>query len=174
MTRRDFYGFITRILQAAIGLLLIVPGVALLLDPLGKMRKGAKVYELCRIDELEVGVPRSVPIIDARQDAWVRYPREPIGLVWLVRQPEGTPERVLAFSGECPHLGCVVKLSADRSSFQCPCHNAEFALNGKPENRVAPRPLDRLDVEPMQGSDPTIRVQFQRFRAQASEKIPLA
>ena len=152
---------------------LAVPGVAYLLDPLRKRRGTARSYDLTRLSDLEVGVPKSFQIVDERQDAWVKYPKEPIGLVWLVRQPEGSKEPVLAFQAECPHLGCAINLSADKKSFRCPCHDSAFTFDGKRENDIPPRGMDSLKVEPLEGPIATVRVVFERFRAQTKEKTPL-
>ena len=174
MTRRDLYRLGTMALGGLMSLGLAVPGVAYLLDPLSKKRGAARSYPLARLSELEVGVPQSFPIVDERQDAWVRYPKEPIGLVWLIRHPEGAKEPVSAFTAECPHLGCAVNLSADKAMFRCPCHDSAFSFEGTPENKIPPRGMDRLDVEPMSGDDPVVLVKFERFQSQTEEKIPLA
>ena len=81
---------------------------------------------------------------------------------------------VIAFTAECPHLGCAINLSADGKSFLCPCHASAFDFDGKPRNQVPPRPMDRLDVELTAEPDPKVRVKFQRFRTLAQERIPLA
>jgi menaquinol-cytochrome c reductase iron-sulfur subunit len=80
---------------------------------------------------------------------------------------------VVAFTSECPHLGCAVNLTSDGKDFLCPCHTSSFDLDGKPRNSVPPRPMDQLDVEISAGVDPEVRVKFQRFRTLRKEKIPL-
>lgn len=173
MIRRDFYRFGTMILGGLMTAALAVPGVAYLLDPLGKRRGAARTYKLAKLSELPIGEPRSFQIVDERQDAWVRYPKEPIGLVWLVRQPDGSADRVVAFQAQCPHLGCAVNLNHDKTAFRCPCHDSAFAFDGSPENKIPPRSMDRLSIAPLEGTDPMIAVQFERFRSQSEEKIPL-
>jgi len=173
MTRRDFYRLATIALGALIGLVLAVPGVAFVLSPLRKRDKQNEFDTLTRLSQLQVGVPRWFAIIADRRDAWVKYPREPVGAVWLIRQPAGSNPPVIALSSECPHLGCAVNLTADGQSFLCPCHTSAFDLQGRQKNTVPPRPMDRLDVELTAGDDPEVRVKFQRFRTQSEEKIPL-
>jgi menaquinol-cytochrome c reductase iron-sulfur subunit len=172
-TRRDLYRTGTMVLGFAMTMLLAVPGVAFVLHPLRRKLGAVKSYPLARLNELVVGVPRAFPIVDERQDAWVRYPKEPVGLVWLIRQAD-PKEPVIAFTAECPHLGCAVNLSADRKFFRCPCHDSEFRFDGTPENKIPPRGMDRLEVEPLKGPEALIQVKFQRFRSQTEEKIPLA
>ena len=43
---------------------------------------------------------------------------------WLLRDEEG----LYALSGECTHLGCIVR-AAD-GQFECPCHGSQFDLKG--------------------------------------------
>jgi len=173
MTRRDFFRFATAALSALIGLVVAVPGVAFIVSPLRKRDRHESFETLTPLKQLEVGVPRSFTIIQDRHDAWVKYPREPVGSVWLIRQPDGSDPPVYALTSECPHLGCAVNLAPGGKGFLCPCHTSAFDLDGKPQNRVPPRPMDRLEVEMTKGDDPEVRVKFQRFRTQSEEKIPL-
>ena len=109
ITRRDLCCWGTNLLGGLMTLGLAVPGVGYLLDPVFRGRLRADGFRsLTRLGELLAGVPRMFPIIAAREDAWVSYPPEPIGSVWLVRQPEGTAVPVIAYTAECPHLGCAV------------------------------------------------------------------
>lgn len=173
VTRRDFYRWGTGILSGLLVLGLAGPGLAFLLDPLRQRSKAREYRALTRLSELAVGVPRAFSVLDERRDAWVRYPREPIGSVWLIRQPEGAQEPVLAYAAECPHLGCAITLAAGGQSFVCPCHLSRFDLQGRPINTVPPRGMDRLEVQVSADPDPVIRVRFQRFRSMSQEKIPL-
>jgi menaquinol-cytochrome c reductase iron-sulfur subunit len=173
MTRRDFHRIATIGLGAMVGLVLAVPGVAYIVSPLRKKGRDETFETLTRLNALEVGVPRSFAIIAERHDAWVKYPPEPVGSVWLIRQPPGNESRVIALSSECPHLGCAVNLTPDGKSFLCPCHTSAFGLDGAKKNSVPPRNMDRLQVELTPGDDPEIRVKFQRFRTQSEEQIPL-
>jgi menaquinol-cytochrome c reductase iron-sulfur subunit len=173
MTRRDLFRWATLALGAVMTAMLAVPGVAFILSPIRRRGRRDTFETLTRLSQLEVGVPRWFVIIEDRRDAWVKYPREPVGAVWLIRQPQEAKTPVLALSSECPHLGCAVNLTADGKSFLCPCHTSAFDLEGMQKNAVPPRPMDRLEVEITTGDDPEVRVKFQRFRTQREEKIPL-
>jgi Rieske Fe-S protein len=173
--RRGLLALATIAAGTLMGLVLAVPGVAFVLSPLRKRSRESDFQTLTRLSQLEVGVPRSFAIIEERQDAWVKYPREPVGSVWLIRQAKGNSadSAVIALQSECPHLGCAINLRADGKGFLCPCHTSAFTLEGKPTNQVPPRAMDRLKVELTAGSDPEVRVKFQRFRTQSEEQIPL-
>ena len=177
MTRRDAYRYASLALGGLIKLALAVPAVAFLGSPLRKRAEGAgneKFTTLTSLSQLTVGEPRSFGVIQERTDAWVKYPAEPVGSVWLVRQPAGSKPEVIAYTAECPHLGCAINLGADGKSFLCPCHTSAFDLQGKPQNQVPPRPMDRLEVELTAEPDPKVRVKFEKFRTLAEERIPLA
>ncbi len=177
MNRRDFHRLGTWALGGLVKLAVAVPAVAFLLNPLRKKdgTPAAEAFEaLVPLSELKVGEPRSFGIVRDQVDAWVKYPREPVGSVWLIRQPEGVEPRVVALNAECPHLGCAVGRSADGEGFYCPCHSSAFDAEGKPMNRIPPRPMDALEVELSQDADPIVSVKFERFRPLATEKIPLA
>ncbi|HEU5116676.1 MAG TPA: Rieske 2Fe-2S domain-containing protein [Isosphaeraceae bacterium] len=176
--------FASVVLGTLIALVLAVPGAAYLLNPILPRKKGSSDEKspgtdefqtlAVTLNELAVGVPREFPIVVKRQDAWVTYPPEPVGTVWLVRQEEGTEPPVLAFTSECPHLGCAIALAADGHGFFCPCHTSAFALDGERLNHVPPRGMDPLDVQiPADHSQP-IRVKYQRFRTMSEERTPLA
>jgi len=174
MNRRDFYAFGTVALGGLIGAALAVPGVAYVLDPLRRGSKQGDLQRLSKLSALKVGEPQAFAVIDERQDAWVKYPREPVGSVWLVRQPDGVKPGVVAFTSECPHLGCAVNLTPDGKSFLCPCHTSHFDLKGDRLNDIPPRGMDTLDVELSADDDPDVLVKFRRFRTQTKEKTPLA
>ena len=172
--RRDLFRLGAVALGSLFGLALAIPGVKFLLDPLGKKASGGEFRPLTTLGQLQVGEPRAFAIIARRQDGWVKYPEEPVGSVWLVRQPDGSKEPVLALSAECPHLSCPIPLAPDGKTFLCPCHGAHFTLEGTKINEVAMRGMDSLPVELSVGDDPEVLVKFERFQPQAAEKMPLA
>ncbi len=156
------------------GLVIAIPGAAYLLDPIFRRKLGTQSFlPLARLSDLSEGVPRACPVIATRQDAWVKYDAEPVGLVWLIRQPKDSKTPVVAFTAECPHLGCAINLDSQGKTFLCPCHNSNFDFQGKPLNAVPPRGMDHLEVKLSEGSDPNVLVLFERFRTMSKEQIPL-
>jgi menaquinol-cytochrome c reductase iron-sulfur subunit len=170
-SRRDVFRSLSLALGSAMGLALAVPGVRFLIDPLFKKGRGGEFRPLTRLGQLASGKPQSFPILDERRDGWVKYPREPVGSVWLIRRGEGKDARVDAFTAECPHKGCAIGLGAD-GQFACPCHKAEFDLEGRARNEVPPRDMDPLEVQLSDGDDPEVLVKFERFGPTAKERRP--
>ena len=80
---------------------------------------------------------RSFAIIEERRDAWVKYPREPVGSVWLIRQPDGRTNGDRAVVG-MPAPGMRGQPDGRRQEFHCPCHTSAFDLDGTRKNPVRP------------------------------------
>lgn len=62
--------------------------------------------------------------------------------VWLVR----LPDRLVAVSTACTHLGCILNWLPSERKFKCPCHGSGFALDGANTEGPAPRPMDRFGI----------------------------
>ena len=168
--------FMTQVLAAVIGgvvgLVPFVCGLVFFLDPLLRRKKGGagKLIKVAIIDSLPAsGAPQIFKVIADKSDAWNKYPKQPIGSVFLRKLDDG---KVTAFHSSCPHLGCTVDYKTDTNSYKCPCHESSFKLDGKKTNDIAPRDLDSLDVEIRNGNE--IWVKFENFRATTAEKIPIS
>ena len=72
---------------------------------------------------------------------------------YIIRPPENTSEKaaVIAFSGACTHLGCLVQWQEDKQQFPCPCHGRTFDAIGDPVYTEESQPhymsLPRLDTK---------------------------
>ena len=60
--------------------------------------------------------------------------------VIVVRDP-ANKSQVLAVNPTCTHEGCIVKWKAAKNNFECPCHDAHFAPDGKVTGGPAKKPL---------------------------------
>ncbi len=63
-----------------------------------------------------------------------------IGPILVIRNP-ADPKRVLAVNPTCTHNGCIVEWEDDKKLFECPCHDSDFALDGKVIKGPATQPL---------------------------------
>jgi menaquinol-cytochrome c reductase iron-sulfur subunit len=119
--------------------------------------------------ELVAGAPtvRLPVMVDGRRDAYRRLDNEALGSVWLSRTPEG---KLRALQAECPHLGCAIEHDPAARQFRCPCHKSAFDESGARLSGPAKRGLDPLEVEE-QGE--VVRVRFQRFKHDVSEREPV-
>ena len=165
-------GFLTKALAVMCGgLATLVPvaaGVWAFLDPL---RRGSAAATFIPVADLAAvpddGVPRQYPVVTDRVDAWTGFAAEPVGAVYLRREP-GSQE-VQALSATCPHAGCFVEMESTGRCFRCPCHNSSFTLDGGIVNpSPSPRRMDSLECRV--GDNGTVAVKWQKFRAGVAAK----
>ena len=157
---------------AAGGLAFLAPlwsGVRLALEPLGRSRPDADLVPVAKLAAIpDDGVPRRFRVVKDRVDAWSTHRQLPVGAVYLRRSGDS----VEALNVVCPHAGCFVNVSADRSRFVCPCHKSSFDLSGAVNDPASPSPrdMDALDVE-VRGDE--VWVRFQNFLPARAEKEPV-
>jgi cytochrome b6-f complex iron-sulfur subunit len=48
---------------------------------------------------------------------------------------------LIAVNSTCTHKGCTVAWRTNKNQFVCPCHDAEFASDGKVQEGPAEKPL---------------------------------
>jgi len=189
MNRRTVLLWISRAIALAGAAVVAIPGLGYVMTPLVRRRKReAVVRRVARLADLSSGVPAQFAVTGRRRDAWMEFPEETIGRVWLVRRTDdSTPAeqtQVQAFTAVCPHLGCVIQFDASGNDFVCPCHQAAFDMAGKARSdqelgRVnpAPRGMDALDCRLVQ-SDSTsewwVEVRYEEFEYGLTNKVPKA
>lgn len=155
-----------------------VPGAGYVLEIIRRRPTSKGVAQrVIRLHDLPPRIPKALPIVGSRQDAWTLYPAETVGRVYLVRETDesvvGSDAKVLAFTSICPHLGCQIKLDATGDKFICPCHQAAFNPDGSPVSEEllghpnqAPRGMDKLECRVVQDSGSNewwIEVKYQKF-----------
>ncbi|MFV9672434.1 MAG: ubiquinol-cytochrome c reductase iron-sulfur subunit [Acidimicrobiia bacterium] len=67
---------------------------------------------------------------------------------YLVKVDE---EEVLALSEVCTHLGCRVPYIDENTRFECPCHGSKFTREGNYIEGPAPRGMDEMATEVVDG-----------------------
>lgn len=170
--RRGFFKQIAALMAG--GLATVVPifaGLLTLLDPLRRKAGPAGFIQVATLSSVpDDGTPRRFAVVADRSDAWNKFPKVPIGAVYLRR----TGRLLQALSVTCPHAGCPVDYQPGSMSFLCPCHDSRFRIDGTLADRISPssRAMDALEVELREGTE--IWVKFQNFEAGQAKKIPLA
>lgn len=162
-----------------------VPGIAYVLADVFRRRPSqATVQRVARLSDLKPGRPVQVGVVGSRRDAWTVYPDEVIGHVWLVRRDTDPASdaaadkqpTVAAFTSVCPHLGCTIGLDATGRRFVCPCHRAEFALDGQRvgNGNHAPRAMDGLECRLVRDDDADdwwVEIAYEKFERGLTRKV---
>ena len=136
-TRRSFHRTVIQLAGAAIaGLFALPASVYLFFKP--RSASSDDLVEIADVSELKVGEPQEVIYYRTRVDGWKRTKEK--ATTWVVKTPN---DQVVAFSPQCPHLGCIYHWENPRESFICPCHDSAFSPEGVVTDGPAPRNLDR-------------------------------
>jgi len=138
VSRRSFFGSAIQLLGAAIAAVVAAPAAIYLLAKPKSSGQGDFV-EVGDLSEFELGKPQEVVYYRTRVDGWKTTKEKTTA--WVVKSE---PEKAVAFSPACPHLGCIFRWEETGESFVCPCHASAFDTQGAVLAGPAPRPLDRL------------------------------
>ena len=161
VTRRSFmvrtigavFAFIGGIMAVVLGKFAIVPAL--------KKRK-SEWSDAGTVDMIE-NEPHERRFFEVVKNGWqsVRQERS----AWIVKKNDGN---FVAFSANCPHLGCGYRWIADRNRFECPCHGSIFDMEGRVISGPAPRPLDTMPTKVENGR---LFVQYEVFQLGTTKKI---
>jgi cytochrome b6-f complex iron-sulfur subunit len=64
-----------------------------------------------------------------------------------VSRDPANPQKLIAVNSKCTHNGCEVKWETGEKKYDCPCHDAEFAADGKVLKGPASSPLATYPVK---------------------------
>jgi Rieske Fe-S protein len=180
--RRSALKVVSGVILGMVGLVLFVPSLVFLSDPLKRRQRRTESGDgprddeaagtralLCRLDEvpdLDAGAAplRAQVVATGLRDAWNRLETSKLGSVFLGK----SRGRLTCLSATCPHAGCGIDFDEKRQEFVCPCHNSAFALDGSRKAGPSPRDMDSLDVA-VEGD--TVYCRFQRFRLAVGRKV---
>jgi Rieske Fe-S protein len=141
MNRRNFYVVCIYVVWVVIGVVLAIPAAMYLLWP-PRPRKEQVWVEAGRVTQLELDTPTEVVFRKNRVDGWRVTSEKTVALV--VKQSD---DAIVAFSPQCPHLGCAVHWVAKQNEFLCPCHASTFSIEGQVLSGPAQRSLDRFEAK---------------------------
>lgn len=171
-TRRGFLSFLTGLVLAILGLLILIPALVYLFTPL--RRKGGTAgsesafLDVGPLSALPIGEWRLLLLEVVREDGWGKTRSR--HAIWVRRQ--GTEERdITVLSSICPHLGCPINWFPDKSEFVCPCHGGLFDASGRHIGGPPPRSMDPLEFEVRAGQ---LWVRWQDFKIGVAERTPVS
>jgi menaquinol-cytochrome c reductase iron-sulfur subunit len=147
-TKIDRRSFLIRIgifLSGLLGIILAIPVVGALLDPL--FRKTANTWRsVGNVPEFEIGKTVLVRFRNASPLPWSGNVDQTAS--WLRRVSNDT---FVAFSVNCSHLGCPVRWIADAELFLCPCHGGVYNKDGSYAAGPPPHGLRKYPVRIRKG-----------------------
>ena len=142
LSRSDFVKVVTAFTGSIMGLIVGIPAISYLISP---ARKGVTADDWIPLGPLEnypVGVPTLFNFTRSKVNGWERTVNS-YG-VFVIRKSD---IEVIVLSNRCTHLSCRVNWKDDEQIFFCPCHDAQFGIDGKKISGPQPRPLDAYTGE---------------------------
>jgi menaquinol-cytochrome c reductase iron-sulfur subunit len=136
-SRRDFIKLTTAAVGTFIGAVVGLPAIAYLIDPALKTVHTDAWIPLGKVETFEVDKPVMVSFTRSKVNGWEKTTTS--HGFFVIKKSE---TNFLVLSSKCTHLGCTVNWKPDRHEFVCPCHDAQFALDGSVLDGPPPRPLD--------------------------------
>lgn len=169
--RRKFLKVATCAIGGGVGLVVAAPVLTLLADPAGKttVTTPSSPLDLGLAEQFRVGAePRKVDVIaPIVKDAWMASRNVVLGAAWIRRT---APDKIVALSAVCPHLGCAVGWDSGAGNFLCPCHDSRFSPEGTKLTGPSERGLDELPLQVVEGR---LQLTWVRFK-QGQPKRELA
>ncbi len=144
-SRRAFFRIVGWTSRAAVALLLGVPSIGYLLDPLRRRGDPGGWTAVGPIDAIPGGKPTFFRVTRTRRDGYLETRER--RAVWIVREAES----LRAYSASCTHLGCQVAWNGSTDRFECPCHGGRFSRTGEVLDGPPPRPLVRFQTRVRDG-----------------------
>jgi Rieske Fe-S protein len=150
--RRKFLKVATCAIGGGVGLVVAAPVLTLLADPASKITVTTPTapLDLGLAEQFRVGAPpRKVDVVaPIVKDAWMAARNVVLGAAWIQRT---APDKIVALSAVCPHLGCAVGWDGSAGNFLCPCHDSRFSPAGDKLTGPSERGLDELPLTVVEG-----------------------
>jgi menaquinol-cytochrome c reductase iron-sulfur subunit len=168
--RRKFLKVATCAIGGGVGIAIGAPVLTLLGDPATRVTvtTPSEPLDLGLAERFRAGAPpRRVDVVaPVVKDAWTAARNVVLGAAWIQRT---APDRIVALSAVCPHLGCAVGWDAAAGNFLCPCHDSRFSAAGAKLTGPSERGLDEL---PLQIVDGRLRLTWIRYKPGQTSKEP--
>jgi Rieske Fe-S protein len=156
ISRRDFIKITTVAVGSVIGAAIGLPAINFLIDPALKADKTDAWIPLGKLEKIEIGKPTLLTFTRSKANGWEKTVNS-YG-VFILRKSE---TQTLVLSNKCTHLGCHVNWDAETQEYICPCHDAQFGINGEVLGGPPPRPLDQYSGDQVKVEDGTLLIHFQ-------------
>ena len=155
ISRRDFIKITTAAVGTFIGAAIGLPAITFLIDPALKPGSKDAWIPLGKLENFEVGKPIPASFTRSTVNGWEKTVNS-YG-VFVLRKSD---TETVVLSNKCTHLGCHVNWNAEELEFICPCHDAQFGLNGDVLGGPPPRPLDTYSGDQLKVEDGTLLIHF--------------
>jgi len=155
LSRSDFVKVVTAFLGSIMGLIVGIPAVSYLISPARKGSAADDWIPLGLLENYPIGVPTLFSFTRTKVNGWERTVNS-YG-VFVIRKSE---QEVTVLSNKCTHLSCRVNWIEAEQHFFCPCHDAQFGIDGEVLGGPPPRPLDAYTGEDVKVEEGNLFIHF--------------
>ncbi len=148
LNRREFTTVVMTFLGSIMGVVIGFPLIGYIISPAIKGKKVDDWVSLGPLANYPLGEPTLYSFTRTKVNGWEQTTNS-YG-VFVLRESE---TEVIVLSNVCTHLSCRVSWAPDTQTFNCPCHDAKFDINGQVVYGPPPRPLKKWDKEEKQIDD---------------------
>ena len=138
LSRRDFAKVVTAFVGSLMSAIMGLPIIGYIIGPAVKEQDVDDWVSAGPLENYEVGVPKLFTFTRSKVNGWERTSNS-YG-VYVLRKADGS---IKALSNVCTHLSCRVTYKEETKSYDCPCHDAKFDIDGEVLYGPPPRPLDQ-------------------------------
>ena len=137
LSRRDFAKVMTAFVSSLMGAIMGIPIIGYIISPAVKGQELDDWVSVGPLENYPVSTPQLFTFTRTKVNGWERTTNS-FG-VYVLRNADGN---VKVISNVCTHLSCRVTYKEETQSYDCPCHDAKFDINGEVLYGPPPRPLD--------------------------------
>ena len=152
LERRDFVKIVVAFVGTVIGGIVGLPAIGYLISPATKTQASEAWIPLGPLENYPVDTPTLFSFTRSQVNGWEKTVNSYSGFV--VRKSE---TEFYVLSSRCTHLSCSVNWEEARGEFVCPCHDAQFGVEGEVLGGPPPHPLDRYEANVEDG---TLMIRF--------------
>jgi Rieske Fe-S protein len=156
LDRRQFVSVVLTALGSIMGAVIGLPAIGYLISPATRVQKREDWIPLGALENFPVGTPTLVTFNRTTVNGWERTVNS-YG-VFVLRRSDTD---VSVLSNLCTHLNCRVNWDEGRSEYVCPCHDAQFDINGKVLGGPPPRPLEGYSGERLRIEEGIVSIHFE-------------
>jgi Rieske Fe-S protein len=139
MGRREFTKIVTAFLGTVMGAIVGIPIIGYVIDPALTSQESDDWISLGPLENYPIGVPTPFSFTQTKVNGWERTTLS-YG-TYVLRYSEAEDD-LKVLSNRCTHLSCRVTFKEETQTYDCPCHDAKFDIEGEVLYGPPPHPLD--------------------------------
>ena len=147
LSRRDFSKIVMTFLGSIMGAVVGLPIIGYIISPALKTQKVADWVSLGALDGYPIGTPTLFSFTRSKVNGWERTTNS-FG-VFVLRK---SASDLIVLSNVCTHLSCRVKWDEAEDAYLCPCHDAQFAIEGEVIYGPPPHAMDAYEFKIEEGN----------------------